>query len=178
MVFDEQEVVPERWAGGRCYVSYNHFLGGATGFHEHDQAKVGVTIGHLDKTCHRKKESDVVPPANAQALRNYATDLHTAGHAGPALFRAALKSGAHPSKCIICVPVLGNRIGGGFSNYDRQRSKEVLIPEGKAFVSYLIETLKVCRQYKAEIRAGWLGHSKARAWRSCKDAFRQTLRAG
>ena len=59
-----------------------------------------------------KKETDVVPAAMAQALRNYAGDIHTAAHGGPDLFRAALKSGSHPSKCGLCIPILSNRIGG------------------------------------------------------------------
>lgn len=59
-------------AGGRCYVSHNHFLGSTSGFVEHDIAKVAATLGHIDKQCHRKKESDVIPAAMAQALRNYA----------------------------------------------------------------------------------------------------------
>ena len=59
-------------AGGRCYGSYNHFLGSTSGFVEHDIAKVAATLGHIDKQCHRKKESDVIPAAMAPALRNYA----------------------------------------------------------------------------------------------------------
>ncbi|CAE7159916.1 unnamed protein product, partial [Symbiodinium pilosum] len=38
----------------------------------------------------------------------------------------------------------------GFSNFDRLRSKKVLIPESKAFVSYLIEFLKIIRTNRGE----------------------------
>eukprot|EP00971_Amphidinium_carterae_P313283 6226052-Amphidinium_carterae.1 len=190
--YDLQLLVPAGFggAGGRCYLSYHHYLGGTTGFPEHDVAKVAATIGHIDKACHRKKEKDVIAPAHQQELREYATILHNAGHGGPALYRAALKSGAHPSKCGLSVPILSNRLGGGFSSYDRQRSKEVPVSESKAFVSYLLECSKTCRLFKAEsllaskmdledletvikdvLRAGWLGHSKVNSWKDCKLSF-------
>ena len=102
----------------------------------------------------------------------------------PHLFLAALKSGSHPTKCGLCVPVFGFRLGGGFSNFDKLRSKDVLVPESKAFVSYLQEMLKICDRNKAsallatemdighlrsivkeELRRGWLGHSKVMSWK-------------
>ena len=124
-------------AGARCYISYNHGVGATTGYPEHDVAKVATVLGHADRKCHRRSETDAIPGALQQSLRNLATDLYNSGHGVPSLFLAAIKSGPHPAKGGLCIPVFGNRIGGGFSNFDRLRSKEVLIPESKAFVSYL-----------------------------------------
>ncbi|CAE7329408.1 unnamed protein product [Symbiodinium microadriaticum] len=171
-------------AFARNYVSFNHSLGGTSGFPEHDAAKFIVVLGWAQKDAHRRRETDSVLQGMQQSLRNLATDLYNAAHACPHLFLAALKSGSHPTKCGLCVPVFGFRLGGGFSNFDKLRSKDVLVPESKAFVSYLQEMLKICDRNKAsallatemdighlrsivkeELRRGWLGHSKVMSWK-------------
>ena len=177
-------------AFARNYVSFNHSLGGTSGFPEHDAAKFIVVLGWAQKDAHRRRETDSVPQGMQQSLRNLATDLYNAAHACPHLFLAALKSGSHPTKCGLCVPVFGFRLGGGFSNFDKLRSKDVLVPESKAFVSYLQEMLKICDGNKAsallatemdighlrsivkeELRRGWLGHSKVMSWKDTKPQF-------
>jgi len=181
-------------AFGRNYISFNHALGGTTGLPEHDAAKTVVVLGWAQKEAHRRKESDNVPQGMLQSLRNLATDIYNSGHFSPQLFLAALKSGPHPSKVGLCIPVMGMRIGAGFSQYDRLRSKEVLIPESKAFVSYLIEFMKIAkankgeallasevdldkinRIIKEEVRRGWIGHSKASSWMACREFIRDEM---
>ena len=85
-------------AGARCYISYNHGLGATTGYPEHDLAKVATVLGHADRKCHRRSETDAIPGALQQSLRNLATDLYNSGHGVPSLFLAAIKSGPHPAK--------------------------------------------------------------------------------
>ena len=111
-------------------------------------------------------------------LRNLATDLHPAGHLAPQLFLAARKkSGAHPMRHSRTYPWL-YCLGAGFY-CDPLMSKDVIIPESKAFVSYLIQLMKINSRNRAkallssncdlerlrhilkiEFKRGWLGHSE------------------
>lgn len=69
-------------AGGRNNIFYNHSTRGSTGPVEHDVAKVAVDARHIDKGCHRPKESDQVPNAMAEEL-DYCCLLQRASCSGP-----------------------------------------------------------------------------------------------